>query len=234
MSAAASSATTTPAIECHEVSRLFRGEPALVGVSLAIEREGVTLLRGPNGAGKSTLLRLCATVIAPTFGRMQVLGHDVRTEVDAIRRRIELLGHRTRLYEDATPIEQLRYVARLHRAPIEDVPFALRAFGLDEIGRRPNRTLSHGQRQRVALARASLRRPDLLLLDEPYGGLDDVSRDAVDALIAGVRAHGATVLIATHDLERARSVVDRVVTMHRGRIAGDEAVAPVAPGAVIA
>jgi ABC-type Na+ transport system ATPase subunit NatA len=135
---------------------------------------------------------------------------------------------RTRLYGDATPREHLGLVARLHGLTAADVDRALGSFDLLGPSRRRNRALSSGQRQRVALARAALRRPDLLLLDEPYGSLDVTNRDAVDALVADAQARGATVLLATHDVERAALVADRVVDLAAGRVVGDARNAPVA------
>jgi heme exporter protein A len=219
--------TTPPAIELRRVSRLFRDEPALVGIDLAVVRGEVVWVRGPNGAGKSTLLRLCATAISPTFGAIRIFGMDARSERPAIRARTELIGHRTRLYGDATPREHLGLVARLHGLTAADVDRALGSFDLLGPSRRRNRALSSGQRQRVALARAALRHPDLLLLDEPYGSLDVTNRDAVDALVADAQARGATVLLATHDVERAALVADRVVDLAAGRVVGDARNAPV-------
>jgi ABC-type multidrug transport system ATPase subunit len=221
--------TASSSIELRRVSRLFRDEPALVGIDLEVGNGEVVWVRGPNGAGKSTLLRLCATAIAPTFGALRILGLDARSERSAIRSRTELIGHHTRLYGDATPREHLGFVARLHGLSAADVDRALGSFDLLGLSRRRNRGLSFGQRQRVALARAALRRPELLLLDEPYGSLDVTNRDAVDALVADAHARGTTVILATHDVERAVLVADRVVDLAAGRLVGDARNAPVTP-----
>ena len=212
-----------PSVSLRGVTRLFGAHPAVAGIDLDLPPGAVVLLHGPNGAGKSTLLRLCATAIAPTFGRGSVLGFDLRRR-EEIRRRVELLGHRTRLYEDLTPREHLRLVARLHGIDGElELPLA--AFGLTGVADRQIRALSQGTRQRIAAARALLRRPRLLLLDEPYGSLDEAARCAIDELILRIRDDGATVVVATHDVGRALSLADHTLAMEGGRV---DALRPVA------
>ena len=203
------------------VTRVFGVAPALVRADLRIERGEVLLVRGPNGAGKSTLLRVIATALSPTYGTGSVLGFDLLRQREEIRRRVELLGHRTRLYEDLTAEENLRFAATLHglaRHGLNDrVGGALARVELADSASERVRGFSQGMRQRVALARALLRSPDLLLLDEPYAGLDASGKQAVDDAILDAARDGRTVVLATHDPERG-SMAARTVFMDSGRL----------------
>jgi heme exporter protein A len=206
-----------PAVELRSVTRVFGVTPAVVRIDLRVERGEVVLLRGPNGAGKSTLLRVVATALSPTYGGGSVLGFDLVRDREEIRRRIELLGHRTRLYEDLTAAENLRFACAMTGCPPEGVPGALDRVGLAEVADERVRGFSQGMRQRVAVARALLREPDLLLLDEPYAGLDTSAGDAVDRAVVEARETGRTVLLATHDVTRG-SLATRTVVMDGGRL----------------
>lgn len=191
--------------------------PALIRVSLRVERGEVLLVRGPNGAGKSTLLRVMATALSPTYGSGSVLGFDLVRGRDDIRRRTELLGHRTRLYEDLTARENLRFACTLYGLDDVEVDAVLRRVGLADVAADRVRGYSQGMRQRVAVARAMLRRADLFLLDEPYAGLDEEGKDLVDEGIESARADGRTVVLATHDPTRG-ALADRVAFMDGGRL----------------
>ena len=177
----------------------------------------MVLLQGPNGAGKSTLHRIVATALSPTSGGGQVLGFDLLDGREEIRRRTELIGHRTRLYDDLTALQNLRFAALLHGVEADRAPAALEAVGLGRVARERVRGFSLGMRQRLALARAHLRSPELLLLDEPYAGLDRDAGELVDAMVAGARRQGRTVLVVTHDAARA-GLADRVELMRAGRL----------------
>ena len=206
-----------PAVRLSGVTRIFDLAPALVRVDLVVMPGEVLLLRGPNGAGKSTLLRLVATAISPTYGSGAVLGHDLMGEREAIRRRTELMGHRTRLYEALTARENLRFVCDLYGARREGIDPALERVGLSDVADERVRTYSQGMRQRVALARAILRAPDLLLLDEPYAGLDQDAKEVADAVIDDAHRGGRTVLLATHDPGRGAAAT-RALFMEAGRL----------------
>ena len=210
-------AASTLAVRLSNVTRVFGIAPAIVRVDLAVAQGETILVRGPNGAGKSTLLRLIATAISPTYGSGMVLGHDLLREREPIRRRTELLGHRTRLYEDLSAAENLRFVCAIHGVDPSAVDRALDRVGLEPASRERVRTFSQGMRQRVAVARVLVRRPDLVLLDEPYAGLDEASKDVVDGMIAELAAAGRTVVVATHDPVRGGRA-DRVVIMDAGRV----------------
>ncbi len=193
--------------------------PALSGATLEVQAGESVLLQGPNGAGKSTLLRLCAGLQRVERGDGSILGHDLHRERRIIRRRVGLVGHRTMLYDDLTTGENLRFWARAVRATPEELDQAIERMQIDRrLMDVPTRQLSAGQRRRTALAVAAARRPELWLLDEPHAGLDQAGRDIVDSLITDATAAGATVLVASHELDRVRPVVDRQVTVAGGLI----------------
>jgi heme ABC exporter ATP-binding subunit CcmA len=212
--------TASPAIQLIGVTRVFGAVPALVRADLQVERGETILVSGPNGAGKSTLLRLIATAISPTFGSGSVLGFDLGRGREEIRRRVDLLGHRTRLYEDLSARENLRFFCAMLGLNPAATPSVLESVGLGESADERVRGYSHGMRQRVALARLLLRRPDLLLLDEPYAGLDAEGKDLVDRTVLDAQRDGRTVVLATHDRTRA-GIASRSVHMDAGRVISD-------------
>jgi heme ABC exporter ATP-binding subunit CcmA len=216
----ASSATATPAVELTGVTRVFGVTPAVVRVDLNVDRGQIVLVRGSNGAGKSTLLRIVATLVAPTYGTGRVLGFDLLRDRERIRARTELLGHRTRLYEDLTAKENLLFTCAMFGIDRGTVPEALRRVGLHDLDRERVRGFSQGMRQRVAVARAILREPELLLLDEPYAGLDTEARGVVDDLIMETNRRCGTVLLATHEPTRG-GFAGRTVFMESGRVLPD-------------
>ena len=206
--------SATAAVELKGVTRLFGSVPAVVRVDLRVERRETLVLRGPNGAGKSTLLRIVATALSPTYGGGSVLGFDLQTEREAIRAASELLSHRTRLYEDLTAAENLGFWCRLLGMDRSGVDAALDRVGLLEVAGERVRGFSQGMRQRVAVARTILRDPQLLLLDEPYTGLDAEARHAVDDLM---RRGDRTVVVATHH-PLPDDLVTRTLHVDGGRI----------------
>jgi heme ABC exporter ATP-binding subunit CcmA len=193
--------------------------PALAGVDLEVARGDVVLIQGPNGAGKTTLLRACAGLVGIASGDAHVLGHDLRSDRRAVRRRVALLGHTTSLYEDLTVADNLRFAARAVGAEARTADDALARLGLD--GRLRDvavAKLSAGQRRRAAIATLLARRAELWLLDEPHAGLDAAGRDLLDQLVREAAGGGATVLLASHELDRARALTQHVVGMAGGQI----------------
>ena len=207
--------------------------PLLAGVTLLVDDGEVVHLRGANGAGKTSLLRACAGLLPLTSGAAEVLGHDLSLDRATLRCDVGLLGHATFLYDDLSVEENLRFAVRAARRPTDAIAPAMDRLGLAErLSRTPVAKLSTGQRRRVALAVLLARRPRLWLLDEPHAGLDEAGREVVDDIVAELRAAGSTVLIASHELERAQAIADRVVTVAGGQAhveAPEGAVGP--PGA---
>jgi heme exporter protein A len=217
-----------PAIETRGLTKLFGGVPALREVDLRLEAGEAVALFGPNGAGKSTLLRVCATLLRPTSGSARVFGDDLRDGGGAIRRRIGLLSHQSFLYPDLTPSENLAFYGRVFR--VSDATRRVRAL-LDQVGltgwaNRPVRTLSRGLEQRCALARALLHAPDLLLLDEPFTGLDVDASATLRDVLSAAHARGTAVLMITHDISQGLASCRRAIILARGAVVWDGAVAP--------
>ena len=199
------------------VTRVFGVLPGIVRVDLSVEPGETILVRGPNGAGKSTLLKVMATAISPTYGSGSILGFDLISQREEIRRRVELVGHRTRLYEDLTGRENLRFACVLYGIDPAAIPEALEHVGLSDAADERVHGYSQGMRQRVAVARAILRHPPLLLLDEPYAGLDADAKEVVDRAIERAASEGRTVVLATHDPTRG-AMAGRTLRMDEGRI----------------
>lgn len=202
--------------------------PALAGVDLAVGPGEIVLLRGPNGAGKTTLLRVCAGLVPVTEGRAEVLGVDLVRDRRAVRHRVGLVGHGAGLYKDLTVAENVAFWGRATGASDHDVTAALARLGLD--GRLRDlqvAKLSAGQRRRASIAAMVARRPELWLLDEPHASLDAAGHDLVDDLVRASVAAGATVLMASHEDDRAAAIATRVVevvggTVRNGLVAVEE------------
>ena len=209
-------------VSLHDVVALLGRFPALAGVDLDVGEGEIVLVQGPNGAGKSTLLRMCAGLLRLESGTAEVLGHDLRIDRAAVRRSVGLLGHDTSLYEDLTVVENLRFWAQASRVDDTAVPAALDRLGVsDRLHDVAVRHLSAGQRRRTALAAVVVRRPRLWLLDEPHAGLDQGGRDLIDQLIVDATQAGATVMLASHELDRTVDLATRHVTVAGGTITAD-------------
>jgi heme ABC exporter ATP-binding subunit CcmA len=208
-----------PVVHLRGAVTLLGRFPALAGIDLDVAAGEIVLLRGPNGAGKTTLLRCCAGLLPVTRGEATVLGHDLadRHEARELRRRVGLLGHATGLYEELTVQDNLQFWGRAAGASPADIRSALDTCGLTaRLLDVPVARLSAGQRRRTSLACLLARRPELWLLDEPHAGLDRQGRDRLDELVRTATASGATVLFASHELDRAEALADRVVTLVGG------------------
>jgi heme ABC exporter ATP-binding subunit CcmA len=193
--------------------------PALAGATLRVEEGEIVLLRGPNGAGKTTLLRLCAGLLPLVRGTGTVLGLDLATHRESIRRTVGLLGHQNGLYLDLTVAENVRFWGSTVGASDAEMHAAMSR--LDVAGRVADvavSKLSAGQKRRTALACLIARRAQLWLLDEPHAGLDASARDELDDTLRQAAAAGATMLVASHELERAGSLATRTVDVVAGRV----------------
>lgn len=219
-----SAPSNEPAIRAAALRRLYGALPALDGVDLMVPSGTCVLLLGANGAGKSTLLRVVSTLIPPTSGTLRIYGADARrADRTTLRRRIGLLAHQTYLYENLTAVENLHFYARLYGlpSPRDAAHEALASAALEDRAADLVRTFSRGMKQRLAIARALLHDPDLLLLDEPFTGLDRESCARLTAQLAASRDAGRTCLLATHAIAEATGLADRVVVLAAGRVAAD-------------
>lgn len=191
--------------------------PALAGVTMSIEQGEAVLLRGPNGAGKSTLLRLCAGLLRPARGVARVLGIDLAKNRRDVRHRIGYVGHQSMLYDDLTVAENLRFWSKAAGVGDNEQQAAAERMKIDSrLYDVAVRSLSAGQRRRTSIAVAAARRPELWLLDEPHAGLDQDGRQVIDDLIVDAANAGGAVLVASHELDRAESVVDRTFEISGG------------------
>jgi heme ABC exporter ATP-binding subunit CcmA len=210
-----------PVVHLRSAVSLLGRFPALAGIDLDVDRGEIVLLQGPNGAGKTTLLRTLAGLLPVVSGTAVVLGHDLVSDRRSVRRQVGLLSHSTMLYDELTVADNVRFWARAARSAPADAEAALVALGLD--GRLRDVAvdrLSTGQRRRASIATMVARRPELWLLDEPHAGLDVEARDILDGLVRQAAASGATVIVASHELERAHALAGRSVAMVAGVIAG--------------
>ena len=215
-----------PVVDLRGAVALLGNFPALAGVDLTVEPGEIVLVRGPNGAGKTTLLRLCAGLVRPEAGSVEVLGHDLVHERRSVRRRVALLGHAMGLYDDLTVVQNVHFWARAAGLSAEEatdrVGVAMVRLGVAErLFGQPVHTLSAGQQRRASLAALVVRRPELWLMDEPHAGLDQAGRDVVDVLIGDAVASGATVLVSSHELDRVAVLGPRVVTIAGGVVVDD-------------
>lgn len=208
-----------PLLEATALVRRFGGVRALGGVSLAVAPGELVLLLGPNGAGKTTLLRTIAGLARPSGGRVTVAGRDVHRE-PAARAALGFLSHNALLYDDLTPRENLRFAATLHGLDDAErrIDGALASAALVERADRPVRGFSRGMLQRLALARALLPDPPLLLLDEPFTGLDFPSAEALRHRLGAERAAGRALICVTHGPEELWAIATRVVVLVGGTV----------------
>jgi len=220
---------TALAVETIGLSRRYGRRWALSDVSLGVPAGSVVMLAGRNGAGKSTLLSVLATALRPDHGSARVAGHDVRKERDLVRGKVALLGHHSFHYEALTARENLDIAASFLGRPCD--PGLLRRVGLETRADDPVSSFSAGMRKRLALARVLLQDKALVLLDEPYGELDPPGFELLDRVISELRSRAATVIIATHLVDRGRRLCDRALLLEEGRLAWSGPAAEM-PGAV--
>ncbi|HWG90133.1 MAG TPA: heme ABC exporter ATP-binding protein CcmA [Candidatus Thermoplasmatota archaeon] len=212
------------------VTKRYGRAAALRDVSLQVPAGSITLLAGENGAGKSTLLRLASTLEAPSAGTVHVAGHDTRREGVEARAMLQYVGHNPGLYDGLTAEENLRFFAGFHleeSALREAVPAALRAVGLSDRADSPVGGFSRGMRQRLALARALIPDARVLLLDEPFTGLDAPSQAQLTGLLREWRRPDRALLLTTHDLEAGLALADRAIVLRKGRVAHESPAAEV-------
>jgi heme exporter protein A len=211
-------------LSIRELSRNFGRRRALTRVSLDCHSGEIVGLLGPNGAGKSTLLAILSTLAAPSSGEVLYGGRTAKQIGAVVRSRIGVLSHDLHLYSELTAIENLVFFGRLYgvQNPATVAADALRRARLEDRGGDIVSGFSRGMRQRLALERALLHNPRLLLLDEPFTGLDDASTLALVERLRELRASGCIILVATHDLDVGEAVLDRAVILHDGRLIASE------------
>ncbi|MFU8888836.1 MAG: ATP-binding cassette domain-containing protein [Trueperaceae bacterium] len=208
------------AITLGAVAKRYGRHLALDRVDLRIDAGTTVALTGANGAGKSTLLGLISGTVSPSSGRVTLAGARPGDGSRARGRILGVLHHRTMLYDRLTGSENLRLHATVRGLPLGRVDAVLAQVDLGDAAHRPVATYSHGMRKRLSLARLLLHEPAVLLLDEPFAGLDAASQERLAQIVEGLRGRH-TIVFSTHDLPRAAALADRVLTLAAGRIADD-------------
>ncbi len=210
-------------VELAEVSRHYGRRRAVTKISFTVSHGEILGLLGPNGAGKSTLIAMLATLVLPTSGTIRYGGQSAAEGGGALRGCIGLLAHELHLYGELSAAQNLNFFAQLHGLdPQTVVPAALEQAGLTDRATDVVSSFSRGMRQRLGLERALINGPSLLLLDEPFTGLDDRAVTAVSSRIKRIAAGGAIVVLATHDLDVADGLVTRSAIIKDGRLVSDE------------
>ena len=208
-------------LEAERLTRAFAGHRAVNDVTLELGTAECLALFGPNGAGKTTLLRLLAGLLKPSSGVARILGEPLRGDGSA-RGRVGFISHQSMLYAALTVRENVELAARLHGV-IDVRGAAERALADMRVMERadaPVRALSRGLQQRVSIARAIVHRPRVLLLDEPYTGLDALGAAALTEILERVRTgnEGATMVLVTHNIPEGLAIATHAAVMHRGTL----------------
>ncbi len=207
------------AVETHEVAKRYGALLALRDVSLEISAGTLTLVCGPNGAGKSTLLRVLGGLTRPTTGSVRLLDRDpFGRDAATVRGKIGWLGTGAGLYTDLTVEENLEFAAALHGVERTRVAELIDRLGLSPVRARPARALSDGYRRRTGLARALVHEPEILLLDEPWNGLDDEASNQLVTLLRELRDRGGTIVVAAHRAPAGADIANRVIPLESGRV----------------
>ena len=213
-------------IDIQNLVKAYDLLPVLRQLTLQISRGEFVALLGPNGSGKSTLLRMLCGLSRPTAGIIRIGGWELPRESAAVRAQIGLVSHKSLLYDNLSAHENLRFFARLYNLSNDQIEDRIRTLmlqvGLHKRTHDLVRTFSRGMLQRLSIARALLHNPDILLLDEPYTGLDQDASAVLDDLLRSAHADGHTIVMTTHDLNRAATLPTRIVILSRGVIGYDQ------------
>lgn len=207
-------------IKIEDLRKNYGLQPVLQGVNLHIQAGEFVMLVGGNGAGKSTLMQIVATLQTPTAGTVAVGGWRLPQYADRVRRHIGYVSHESLLYDDLSAAENLHFFSQLYGLGLNKAQIGdkLRRVGLLARQREAVRLFSRGMKQRLAIARATLHEPDILLLDEPYTGLDQEAVELLDGLLQREMAAGRTIFMITHDLVHGHHLCNRIAILNHGKI----------------
>jgi ABC-2 type transport system ATP-binding protein len=210
---------TRPAIVAEELTYTYGELVAVDHISFCVEQGEILGFLGPNGAGKSTTVKMLTGQVRPKAGKATVLGYDIAKQPKQLQARAGICFENTNHYEEMSGAENLKLFARLFGMRNFNPDDLLRRVGLGARGKDLVSRYSKGMKQRLMVARALLNKPDILFLDEPTGGLDPVSSEAIRNIILEERARGATIFLTTHDMMEADKLSDRVAFINQGKIA---------------
>ncbi len=222
----------TPAIEVSGLSKHFGSATALGKVDFALPAGQFLTVFGPNGAGKTTMMRIIATLARASDGHVRIFGQDTHVAPAAVRRRIGLVTHRSLLYASLSAYDNVLFFARMfgvHDAA-ERARAILADLGLEHRMGDPVQTYSRGMEQRAAIARALVHDPDILLLDEPFSGLDPDATARLRDLLVAPRGKPRTIILTSHDLTHGADLADRVAILARGTLVFDADAADIPAG----
>lgn len=213
-------------LELRNVSKRFSGIAAVDGVSFRAQAGEVTGYLGPNGSGKSTTIKMITGLIEPTAGEILFDGLPIESDPMAYKQRFGYVPEEPQLYSHLSGLEYLLMVGQLRNLPArtaaDRIDGLLRLFALHEDRHAPISAYSKGMRQKVLLSAALLHNPSLLLLDEPFSGLDVATGLVLRSLIQELARRGKVVLFSSHELETVERVCARVVILHKGRVVADD------------
>lgn len=210
-------------IQAEGLKKSFGNFDALRGIDLRVKRGEFMTLFGPNGAGKTTLIKLLATLTSPTSGTLSVYGYDVRKDVNNIRSVIGVISHDPYLYDNLSAFENIKFFGTLYG--LDDVDNRARSV-IKQVGleKRMNdlvRTFSRGMKQRLTVARAIVHEPKILLLDEPYTGLDQHGAQIFGEMLSDLKSQRRTILMTTHNIDEGLDLSDRIGILAKGKIVLD-------------
>ena len=216
--------STRHALTVQGLEKSYRDWPVLWNLDLTLEWGKALALFGSNGAGKTTLLRILSTSVRPDSGTVRIAGHDLLKQTAEVRRRVGVVGHRSFLYDDLTPQENLTYYARLYGLENREqrVSAVLERVGLSSRSSHRVRTLSNGMQKRASIARAILHKPGVLLLDEPEAGLDPDSRHMLGDLLQEWTSEGRSAIFTTHEIELGLAWGHQAAVLSGGQLAFPE------------
>jgi ABC-2 type transport system ATP-binding protein len=215
-------------LELRNVYKRFSGIPAVAGASFSAQPGEVTGYLGPNGSGKSTTMKMVAGLMDPSTGEILFEGKPIHQDLITYKQRMGYVPEEPHLYTHLSGIEYLSMVAQLRNLPAKSaavkIDGLLHLFSLHGDRHVSISSYSKGMRQKILLAAALLHNPDLLLLDEPFSGLDIGSALVLRSLIQELAGRGKVVLFSSHELETVERICSHVVILHRGKIVADDSI----------
>jgi len=208
-------------IHVHDITKNFGSMTVLDNVNFSVKGGEFLTIVGPNGAGKTTLIKIMATLVNATGGTVEIGGFNVKKSPEKVRGIIGVISHNTYLYNELTAGENLKFFEKMYAIPDSDkrVDEVLGETGLSDRKHDRVGTFSRGMKQRLSIARAILHKPAVLLLDEPYTGLDQQASASLESVLDSLTGSGITTIMISHDLKRGLALADQVMIMASGTVA---------------